>query len=64
MLLKLPVLDKLWSSVLTRVTTVGTACLRKEQTNRGREKNSFESVPELEDKWNDSKKPLLLPSSI
>lgn len=32
--------------------TVATACLRKGQTTIGREKNTFESAPELEGKWN------------
>lgn len=53
-------LNKLWSCVLTRVTTVATTHLRKGQTTMGREKNTSESAPELEDKWNDSRKPLLL----
>lgn len=38
-------LNKLWSCVLTRVTTVATTHLRKGQTTTGREKNTSESAP-------------------
>lgn len=38
-------LNKLWSCVLTRVTTVAKTRLRKGQTAMGREKNTSESAP-------------------